>query len=196
MTDKPYTWEKRSEEWIKENPGKGTMYKKYIDGIEPEEKPVRAKIIPGMTLGKINNERGIYVIVCEIEKHVYVGQSINMDTRLRQHKMSIVSKGKDQQQAETYDKIRKHYFKHGIEAFEFKKHLYVGPEKEQLSIMENRVMNDFSQKGYTLYNMVISIGALRNIVQCPTEFKEVVEKTIDLLACDTEFKNKLETILK
>lgn len=195
MSEKPYKWERRLPEWIKNNPGKGTMYKVYLDGSgevpkqELEKQPI--KITPKI---KVGNPIGIYVIICEIEKYAYVGQSTNIESRLRSHKMAIVNNTSFL--SSSYDLMRQHYKKHGIDAFEFRRHLYLPTkDKNLLNEKEFETMGEFARMGYRLYNKAISVQALQETIPCPLEFQEPVKKIIELLASNTRFEQELKEFL-
>ncbi len=185
-------WAKRSEEWIKANPGKGTMYKtELIEGNDPPINllhPIRNSI-KNAKKNKEANDVGIYVIICEIEKSAYVGQSINMGTRLRNHKMQIV--GEKIPDVKTYHKIREHFVKHGIVQFEFKRYLLMpDANTDQLTDAENRIIWEFKKNGYSIYNTII----LGNIY-CPDDMKEVIQKLIFLAADSKELQNKIKLLI-
>ena len=198
--EKEYTWERRTEEWIKANPGQGTMYKKYKD-TEHELPALTFKTEENSRRWDYDEHKGIYVIICEIEKYAYVGQSRNMNSRLRNHKMIMVHT--KPHETKTYIKMREHVAKHGIEAFQFLKHLPM-PDANMIELtnMENEVMGNFVRKGYNLYNSAISLQMRDECVICPKEFQPVILQSIELLASKTDFVNKLtglvngENILK
>lgn len=69
-------WIRRTEDWIKidQPPHNGATYA-LKSKIKNKVKPI---------------DSGVYVIICEREKCAYVGQSINMGARMRNHKLCIV----------------------------------------------------------------------------------------------------------
>jgi predicted GIY-YIG superfamily endonuclease len=196
MNTRIYKWEKRSPEWIKSNPGKGTMYKANPDGSEYTEGSEPKKFIPTaqnpIPFNKvINTDAGVYVVVCEKAKHAYVGQSVNMGTRLRSHKMSIVKS-----EASTYLKMRNHWRLYGEEAFDYIKHTHMPTStEEELLQKEAEVMMEYIRAGYILYNGLINVNILADIVSCPKDFQLIIEQTINKLASETDFVNKLKEIL-
>ncbi len=192
MAEKPYKWEKRTEDWIKENPGKGTMFKRYFNNTDEKAEVIkeeRTKVYPIM-----KDDFGVYAIICDAEKCVYVGQSQNMNVRIRSHKMSIlgpsIKKG-------IYVKIKEHCEKHGPSCLEFKKILRLpeGSKIEDLLIKEDEIMAEFLQKGYTLYNFSVNNSLYNDHLHCPKDYKSIILKTIDKLASETDFINKLNKLL-
>lgn len=165
---KNYVWKKRSEDWIKNNPGLPTMYKEYFEsGVLsisevkelPKEKIRHIEFKPNPKFERANYslsgpDAGVYVILCENMKHAYVGQSKAMDNRMRQHKYSIV---KDCVKGKVYELMHEHKLEHGAEAFTFIKHTKMPHASEKdLKIQEKKVMHMYIQDGYTLYNIDIA----------------------------------------
>lgn len=181
-------WVKRPEEWIKQNPGKPTMYKttvteketppELIKQLTNESRRVYAKKDKGADIG-------IYAIICEPSKRAYIGQSINVQTRLRNHKMNIKTN-----QMKCYAEMRKDIETHGIECFEFIriKHCING---EDLTEEENNSMGEYISKGYKLYNTAITAN---NLFVNP-EHKELFFKLNQLINSNPDIINKLQALI-
>lgn len=158
--NKEYKWERRSPEWIKENPGKPTMYKVY-DTQKSEFKAIAAKNIvfdlDNKPIGSLSSPTlsltfaaGVYVIECVPEKCVYIGQSRNVPVRLRNHKYKIlIDFGSD----DTYTDMRSDRIKHGIDSFTFSiLHHMPEAKKQQLCSKEAEAISYYISKGYKVYN--------------------------------------------
>lgn len=184
-------WLKRSEEWIKANPGKGTMYKEEIDLVKsvPKELTKEAKKVYTKRIEK-GLDSGVYVITCEPTKTVYVGQSVNMGTRMRSHKMYITQSAMTN--IATYDQMIDDCNTHGIDSFTFVKYMKIsnGSTKDML-YHESLTMAEFLSKGYKLYNKAISCYN----VHCPDEYKELINRLIEALKQKQSFENRLNILL-
>lgn len=184
-------WLKRSEEWIKNNPGKGTMYKAV-----PETAPREALMSINGTNRKRyekkpegDSDRGIYVIICEIAKAAYIGQSYNMGVRMRNHKAAIL--GRISSQNKTYDKIKKDVTTHGIDSIIFTKHCFVSENSsENLTEKENEVMYYYLNKGYRLYNCSIPGNIL-----CPEKHLILINSLIEKLKYSPELADKITVLI-
>lgn len=198
MEAQNFVWKRRSDEWIKENPGKSYMYKENIGtGFEepPPTKgvsnlreafiPKRVKEIPAGAVC------GIYVIVCEKEKYVYVGESQNIGVRLRNHKMCIDKyKGK----GVSYIKMMEHRKKHGIKAFQFLIHQACDAGKLERMELENQAMLHYASMGYSLYNINIGIPC-EDRMYCPSEFQSVLKEIIRLLPTNPKLYTDLQNLV-
>lgn len=216
MDTRPYTWKHRSKEWVKENPGKGTMYKEYL-GPEPEPKknkpidlkPIQKTINKAISTPKRNGIKesigskekipqgiiGIYAIVCEKEKCVYVGQSKNIAVRLRSHKMTIASDD-PYYDTKVYKQMREHRKKHGADVFNFLVYKILnGAETKELLSEENNAMIYYASNGYKLYNSSLCTELVNSMIMCPEQFKQIILNTIDKLATKTDFESRLKTLL-
>ena len=196
-----YIWKHRSKEWVNDNPKKGTMYKVYIDeqgkelpdpeeSIYKTENGVPKKLLKPNKYGGVDErriekykksdpkKRGVYVIICEAEKHAYIGQSFNILTRLRSHKMCIRNKS-DQS---VYRKMHEHFTKHGMEAFQFVDYEYIEHATEQqLLNREAKIMAQFAKDGYKLYNMALSKQVIDSSIFCPDSIRTDIERLIDYI---------------
>jgi len=184
-------WLKRSEEWIKQNPGKGTMYKVDIDGSETKENLsaincVNRKKYESKPKGL--DDCGIYVIICEASKSAYIGQSINISTRLRSHKFAIHGTHGDKNKV--YKRMKEDLISFGVESFQYLKHI-TGIKEHELTDKENQVMFEFMDKGYNLYNIAISSGN----VYCPELIKPDIVKLISIVKQDDEALIKLRELI-
>lgn len=171
-----YEWCFRSEEWIKSNPGQPTMYKHYADGYNPEAANRKEhKAVAGCKRGKV----GVYIVLCEPAKHVYVGQSMNMSTRLRNHRWSITRNSNNK----TYVQMREHLKQYGMDEFAFT--MYAECDPHQRLDKEKEVMIEFIHKGYTLYNIALNMpNNIGNMIQCPVEIQDKVLAYISELLKD------------
>lgn len=195
-----FKWKRRSDEWIKANPGKGTMYKANPDGteydpdvrVEMKVEKKEKRVVPVLK----DVDYGIYVIICEKAKYAYVGQSTNVSSRLRSHKMmikrqSLTSKNK------TYFKMQEHVDRYGMDSFVFDKYMAMpGATIDELLSKESEVMGEFVRNGYNLYNTAINLDVLGEVIVCPRDFQSVVSAVIDRLASETDFIRKLNDILR
>lgn len=211
-------WKPRTPEWIKANPKQGTMYKVYVDdngnelgevvkNVKPPELPKEPETIDGIPkhllipkwsnrvcekkLAKYKgnpNIRGVYVIICEVEKHAYIGQSFNVPTRLRNHKMCIVN-GSTQQ---SYKKMQEHYKKHKIEAFQFIDYEYIeNGTEDQLLRREAELMAEFAKMGYKLYNSAYSKELIDSSIFCPDNIRADIERLIDYIRGNSDKEQQL-----
>lgn len=197
---KEFIWLKRTKQWIKENPGKGTMYKALRPEIIIKPDITASDYRKKKYAEKTNTEydpqkgrdAGIYVICCEKTKHAYVGQSMNMDVRMRNHKMNIC--GKLQCSAQAYDKMRKHFQEFGIESFSFTKHIIIPSANTNiLCDIEAKTMYEFIERGYILYNKNINFGA--NVIHCPSDIKDVIKTIIEKSKSDPTIIKKILQLL-
>jgi len=196
MEQKNYKWVQRDKEWIKNNPNKGTMHKVLVEEviiIPSLGRQYRSQVIVGENLGLKYSKKldaGIYVIVCEAEKHVYVGQSTNVPSRMRNHKMNI---SKDNPASDKiYDKMRKHKKIHGIDAFQFSMYESLpGADNSLLLNRENTAMKEWFKKGYLLYNNSVLQSIRDQYVYCPLELQSLVTSVVSILTNDVEFVNLL-----
>ena len=203
-------WFKRSDDWIKENPKQPTMFKGYINDqgeiidttlSKPASKKLRTVIdytnhpiittqeeIP-MELQKESDkfpkeewpDPGVYVILFEPQKFVYVGQSKNMANRMRNHKMNILSNTAEAKD-KSYYLMRKHRDEYGIKEFKFQTHLKLpGVTSSELLMNEGKTMLLYLEKGYTLYNRQVTKEIINNSVFCPTEFRLEVQVLVTKL---------------
>ncbi len=132
--------------------------------------------------------RGVYVIICEAEKHAYIGQSFNVPTRLRNHKMCIVN-GSTQQ---SYKKMQEHYKRHKIEAFQFIDYEYIDNATEgQLLKREAELMTEFAKMGYKLYNRAFSKELIDSSIFCPDNIRGDIERLIDYIRGNSDKAQQL-----
>lgn len=206
-----YIWKHRSKEWVNDNPKKGTMYKVYLDeqgrelpdpeeSVYKTENGVPKKLLKPNRHGYVNErriekykksdpkKRGVYVIICEVEKHAYVGQSFNVLTRLRSHKLFIRNKPEQS----VYKKMHEHFNKHGMEAFQFVDYEYIEHATEQqLLNKEAKVMAEFAKNGYKLYNMALSKQVIDSSIFCPDHIRPDIERLINYVRGNSDKEHKL-----
>lgn len=196
-----YKWVKQSPEWIKNNPGKPTMYKQFGKYL-PDELIKREKVasaIKYMTSPPLlelpdHSGYGVYAIVCEAEKYAYVGESKNVSVRIRNHKMNIM--GHTPTDSKAYTLMRDHRKKHGIEGFSFVVH--TDKEFNSKSILleaEAYLMGQYLSDGYKLYNSAISLFGAKDIMYCPKELTPLMIKLINLLSRNIISLKEMEAIL-
>ncbi len=206
MTDK-LAWVHKDADWKRENPGKPYIIKQLkSEAPKPTKQKVKSiapdkQIIPEETfiehrkLKKNKNyaKAGIYAIVCEVEKYAYVGQSINVATRLRNHRMEIT---KQHGNNNAYIKLKAHTAKHGIEALQFKLILEIpNSSLKQLLEEENNTMIQFIKQGYTLYNKTIGLENQSPIIYCPEDLKHLFTKLITKTSEDKQLINTLMALI-
>ena len=166
MSKSNHVWVKRSDEWIKQNPNKPTMYKVLKDEIK-----INTNKKPKKRVGKITSiTSGIYAIVCEKSKSVYVGQSKSLDVRLRNHKMNLRNQTN---KCESYKRMYEDVNKFGLDSFDFR---CIEQTDVDLINKETEAMNMFMNLGYKLYNAQVNANA--TYVYCPFEIQDVVLKII------------------
>lgn len=189
MSKNKAKWLKRDDEWIKANPGKPTMYKVVVDVVtieESERDQTTTQAVKKLLTPKGRfPDAGIYAVVCEIEMYVYIGQSTNMGSRLRNHKMIIL--GGASSEEEKYVLIKEHVKIHGADAIQFVKIKVVKePEgdgflKHELLREEANAMEYYFNKGYRLYNKAIPQDMFNNSVLVTPQYKPVVNNLVKLL---------------
>jgi hypothetical protein len=164
-------WLNRSKEWIEQNPNQGTMYKATLDFSNTKEdtsslvqstrKYIKKKSVKAIA--------GIYCISCTKTNSAYIGQSTNIQSRIRQHKYNLL-KNNSTKHPIVYSKMRKDLEKYGIESFEFLTiEIVDDPTYENLVVKENEFMQSILTKGITLYNLYVP--HLNNIIWCPEHLK-------------------------
>lgn len=177
-----YVWVKRPQEWINANPGKGTMYKEILSEVVDDTvlvKEVRNKRKYVSKANKIS-DCGIYAIICEKAKRVYVGQSINMSVRMRNHKACMLRT--QTSKMGVYIKMGEDIEKYGIDSFFFSEYKpMIGANTNDLIIEETKAMHDFINRGYELYNI-----SLMGNIYCPDEYKVQLQAFIFRLIDDPE----------
>lgn len=192
------TWLKRSLEWIKENPGLGTMYKidnfgKEVNKSKPENKPYISKAPKNKptNVDKAKHDKGIYAIVCEKAKIAYIGQSCNMSVRIRGHKHLLFNMDTKNH---IYIAMAIHLKEHGKDSFEFKKVKFL-PEANiaDLENAEHLTMVEFVEAGYALYNR--QTRGVGNIV-CPTHIRSFVCEIIQAIEKDNTIIERIEALMR
>lgn len=149
-----YTWAKRDIEWIKQNPGKGTMYKVFEGQTETKQdiKPIVKEVkqivkvnLPPKPKNQISKSGGIYAIINEHSKLIYIGQSLSPKVKLRYHKMNISSNNKDL------------LYKPMIEHKEHLKYIILenNISVNLLTRKEAEHIKQYISNGYKLYNIYI-----------------------------------------
>jgi len=91
---------------------------------------------------------GVYSIICEIAKSVYIGQSANIRARLIQHRCNMIN---NEGREYIYVKMNWHLFEYGISAFKYKIEEYVYDRNDMLA-KEKEWMQRYVDNGYKLYN--------------------------------------------
>ena len=108
---------------------------------------------------------GIYLIINEITKMVYVGQSVDIYQRLRTHKSNLKRKIQKRENSHLFRSVQKY----GIENFTFEALLLCSTER--LTINE-QTAKDFFEKTVGVYNQ-------SGPVDCPNRGRTVSEETKD-----------------
>jgi hypothetical protein len=181
-------WLKRPEEWIKENPGKPTMYKTTVkrgDIINVDSLTGHSK---KLYKGGKEKRLGIYAVICERSKRAYIGQSIRVGSRLRSHRYAIFSLNESKNKV--YIDIKKDVLKYGPESIEFKI-VYPLGINDDLCEWELNTMREFINNGYKLYNMHLPI----NNICCPTEHKDLITSIINKIKTDQSLISKINSLL-
>ena len=206
---KTFVWKSQPKSWQEANPALSPMYKVYSDGTEeflekgktskikaaPHKKPVTVKEIIS-EIGKVRKKRdhtgtcGIYIVICEATKSVYVGQSVNIESRLRSHKGQVTNLKCNYK---LYTKIREDFKQHGNGSIEYKLHKSVN-ELTQLTEEEIQTMREFIEKGYSLYNTHVPLG--RDSVYCPPQFKDSIKTIISALCSNRVSETELLSVCK
>lgn len=160
--------------------------------IEPtKEKKLGIKPAKFNPMPKNDNSAGIYTIICEQSKSVYIGQSMSVETRLRSHKSCLLNNVRNK----VYDRMRKDLASYGIEAFTFARFCYCPPVAGTLLKTEEETMKEFFNNGYTLYNSGLS-SALKDTImsehiKCPVKYQSLILEIINRFQYDTDYVNKL-----
>lgn len=119
---------------------------------------------------------GIYRIVNEGLKTVYIGQSINVPTRIRQHK-HMLKGGLYGTKGDKMKALQDDYNRFGLEAFKFEQ--IHACEPDDLLEWETYYCKLYHDEGYALYNHFINTEMTG--IFCPDAFKPTIEKLINFL---------------
>lgn len=195
-------WIKRPKEWIEANPGKGTMYKVLKSDITKEfiaDNPTilnkgkdRNPYTKEIKQPNAGDQSGIYLIICENSKSVYVGQSVNIDSRIRNHRMCI--KGNNSNSSRVYEAIKKDVLLFGIETFQFVKYKIIKDATSDNLLKEERaVMCEFLESGYFLYNAEVPWS--NNFVHCPDKYRTLIADLMKRLKEDDKLSDKIKKLL-
>jgi hypothetical protein len=117
---------------------------------------------------------GVYGVFCNATNSVYIGQSKNVPTRMRNHRMNLKNgvyrKNHLWQMQSDYDK-------HGEESFRY---LQIAQcNEEQLLSLETQYCVQYHTDGYTLYNGYIHTESTG--LYCPKPFEPIITRIIKLL---------------
>lgn len=120
-------------------------------------------------------EMGIYAIICEVKKRIYIGQSKNVSVRLRNHlytlKKNEYANGKIFQMQDDFNQL-------GENSFVFIKICDID-DKKQLFDKETEIIKEYVDKGYLPYNTFINTETTGMF--CPVKFKPLVARVVALL---------------
>lgn len=166
-----HVWVKRSDEWIKNNPGKPTLYKVNKEEVNAETNGLKA-VVTRKFKKRQSEKAGLYVITCEKTKSAYVGMSTDLTKRIYSHKIKILSNNSKEV---VYSKICKDVSEHGFDSLEFKVFEINAPDKILLE-KEQEMMHLYLSKGYRLYNTVVNTNG--NTVYCPYEYQKAISNII------------------
>lgn len=181
-------WLRRPDEWIKENPGKPYMYKeKHSNGV-PENTVKFSSFYPRQKY--VDRFAGVYVVLCNKSSCAYVGQSKNVHTRLRSHKMAMQS---TQAKGSVYIKMRQDLMKYGIDSFSFVFHKKCDNNVEVLLKEEALAMMHYVKEGYSLYNKVISVSP--ESIYCPQEHQLLISNIVDKICNDKNYLDALYSFI-
>lgn len=123
---------------------------------------------------KYDSDIGVYAIVCEETKSVYIGQSKNIPVRLRNHKYTL-NKG---EYKDNYPTWQKDWDELGEGNFRFEK-IY-NCKEDKLLYWETYYIKLYRTEGYTIYN--IQEETLdRSMVTCPAEYKDLITQLVSQL---------------
>lgn len=192
------TWIHRDKEWIKQNPGKPTMYKETLKDSDPPPKCATREVKKEYEkrTKRPSVDIGVYIVLCEKAKSVYVGQSQSMGIRMRSHKSCIL---KMENISRTYREMRIDCEKYGIDSFQFARYLEIDAKimtnedrREKLLEKEQETMWDFMRKGYKLYN--IQINSNGNTIYCPFKMQDLINDIVFLAIEDEKVLSLLESI--
>jgi predicted GIY-YIG superfamily endonuclease len=175
---KKEVWLFRSKEWIAQNPNKPTMYKASLENIDKE---CEINNLVKKTRNKIKNQNkkviaGTYLILCKESNTAYVGQSVNIHSRLRQHKYQL-AKETNNSMSLVYLKMKKDIEKYGSDCLSFEVYEELeNPTIETLLIKETELMHKIFHKGMFLYNTYIPFSV--DLLYCPEDIKQKVKDFI------------------
>jgi group I intron endonuclease len=166
MSKLNHVWVKRSDEWIKQNPNKPTMYKALKNESENKQRRTFTKRSKKLS----NIKSGVYAIVCESSKSAYIGQSKSISVRLRNHKMNLKNQTN---KCESYKRMYEDVNKFGIDSFDFR---CIELTDVNLLNKETEAMNMFMNLGYKLYNAQVNSSS--SYVYCPFEIQDLIVNII------------------
>lgn len=112
---------------------------------------------------------GIYVIEVSELRRVYVGQSANLSNRIAQHK-NVLKKG-----AHGTKELQQDY----VKGYALEYTVVENCEKKDLSMRETAIMREYIERGWTLYNKVITTET--TILNAPKEYLPVLAEVIKAL---------------
>lgn len=132
---------------------------------------------------RVTGLAGIYKIECHVENAVYIGQSINIDNRIVNHRSSLRS-GKH-----VCDALQIDFKKHGESNFIFE----TIHESDELNLLdlETFYINKYKEDGFVVYNSVLFTNNV-GMVQCNKENKDILQKISDMLDDGKIKKSELE----
>lgn len=135
---------------------------------------------------------GVYVILCSVENRIYVGQSANIENRIKTHEMNITAIRKSKETC--YKQMIVDFEKHGIGAFEFKIHKESDSyNRENLLKMEREAMIHYIDAGYELYNSCLTLG---ESIYCPTELQVTINLLIKKIKNNPSLIEKINSIIE
>lgn len=138
------------------------------EAVVEGEKPKYAKVT------KYDSEIGVYAITCNETKSVYIGQSKNIPTRLRNHLFKL-RKG---DYLEPYEKWQIDFDELGEKNFSFG--AIYSCDEEKLLFWETYYIKLYRDEGWTIYN-VQHVTCDNSIVTCPNEYADLVRRLVSQL---------------
>lgn len=125
---------------------------------------------------RLDSAIGIYEIVCEELRSVYVGQSRNVPTRLRGHKMKLRNGSYRGGSFGVVD-LQADYDRLGVDAFRFNQ--VCSCEESELGMQERLLVKKYLDDGWKVYGYFL--GQDDSGVVCRDEHRDVVSRVVRML---------------
>jgi len=140
--------------------------------------------LKGLTIKtKKDSDIGVYCIECKETNSIYVGQSINITGRFKNHKSLLIAK------KHGVSRMQLDFNLFGVSAFEF--YTLFNCEQDNLLKHETQYIKEFLAKGYNMYNTVIDTDSTC-LLQISKEQEPVFKKILKALSNNSLSLSSLE----
>jgi hypothetical protein len=153
------------------------------DPKTPINKKAPAKAYPKT---RVTGNAGIYKIECHVENSVYIGQSVNIDNRITNHRSSLRA-GKH-----ICASLQADFKKHGEANFIFE--AIHESDDQNLLDLETFYIQKHRDEGFEIYNSVTFTNNI-GMVQCNKDNQAILQKISDLMDSGKVKKGELEEAL-